>query len=117
MADLNYIYFVDENGNYYVDETNNYYVSGTEYLEPLYKYEYYKYTPQISDGSKYKSYTAYIRDKNGNLKKFKPYIYTKVEIAVAGLATAGISRVGTMPLEERQSIAGIAIVGVSRASA
>ena len=76
---------------------------------------WYKYTPYIVDNN-YKKHTAYIKDSNGNFRKVKSYICTDIDIAIANIAIAGFSRSGMMKIEDRISIAGEAIVSISKAS-
>lgn len=88
-------YYVDSNGNYYIDADGNYFIAGATYTQTPTKLHYIRYKPYFSDSNGvYTGYTAFIRQADGSYLKLKPYIYTKVEIAVAGLAIAGVSRAG-----------------------
>ena len=76
---------------------------------------WYRYTPYIFDDN-YKKHTAYIKGSNGNFRKVRSYIYIDIDIAIANIAIAGFSRSGMMKMEDRISIAGEAIAGISKAS-
>ena len=72
-------YYVDINGNKYVDINGNYYTL-TSYDKAPTKLNYLQYKSQVY---------------NNGYKKVKPYINTKIEVAIAGLAIPGISRVSS----------------------
>lgn len=86
------IYYIDENGNFYVDSNGNNYIAGNHYSESPTKLQYLQYKPYRYN-STYGKTTAYLY-KNGEWIKVKPYIFTNTEIAIAGLAIAGIARSG-----------------------
>lgn len=97
-------YYVDENGNQYIDENGNYYVQRAIFIDSPEKNNYIRYKPYFYNSSgAFKGYTAFIRQADGSYLKLKPYIYTKIEIAVAGLATAGYSRVGDNVIEDSET--------------
>lgn len=83
-------YYIDSNGNYYIDNNGNYFIEDDSAYSKLH---YIRYKPYFSDNNGiYTGYTAFIRQADGSYLKLKPYIYTKIEVAIAGLAIPGISR-------------------------
>lgn len=85
-------YYVDINGNRYVDLSGNYFVSTFEGMAPT-KINYLQYKSHIYNNG-YKKCVAYIY-KDGAYVKVKPYINTEIEVAIAGMAIAGTSRVSS----------------------
>ena len=85
-------YYVDINGNKYVDINGNYYII-TSYDEAPTKLNYLQYKSCVYNNG-YKKCVAYIY-KDGAYVKVKPYINTKIEVAIAGIAIHGISRVSS----------------------
>lgn len=85
-------YYVDINGNKYIDINRNYYIL-TSYDKAPTKLNYLKYKSCIYN-NEYKKCVAYIY-KDGAYTKVKPYINTKIEVAIAGIAIPGISRVSS----------------------
>ena len=85
-------YYIDPNNNYYIDTNGNYYIAGVQYDEIPTKLHYIKYKPYFYSNGSFKKYTAYIRQADGSYVKYNPYVYTLIEIAIANMATAGISR-------------------------
>lgn len=87
------IYYVDQNGNYYINSNNNFYIAREIHDDAPVASHYLKYRPYIYKDGEFKTYTTYIRQSDGSYLRLVPYVYTKIEIAIAGIATAGISRV------------------------
>lgn len=86
------VYYIDQNGNYYINSNNDYYIASETYDSAPTKLYYLKYRPCIHNEGKFKKYTAYIRQSDGSYLKLKPYVYTKIEVAIAGMAIPGVSR-------------------------
>lgn len=86
-------YYVDANGDYYIDINNNYYIESEILTEAPTKLHYIQYKPYFYNNDSFKKYTAYIRQADGSYVRVKPYIYTAIEMAIAGIAIPGISRV------------------------
>ena len=87
------IYYVDQYGNYYIDNNNNFYIANEIFDEAPISSQYLRYRPYVHKDGEFKKYTAYIRQSDGSYLKLIPYVYTKIEIAVAGIAVPGASRV------------------------
>ena len=86
-------YYIDSNGNNYVDVNGNYFIAGASFSEAPTKLRYIRYKPYFCNSNNtFKGYTAFIRQADGSYLKLRPYIYTNIEIAIAGLATIGVSR-------------------------
>lgn len=85
-------YYIDINGNRYVDLNGNYFVPTLDDVTPT-KLNYLRYKSHIYNNG-YKKYVTYIY-KDGAYVKVKPYINTEIEVAIAGIAIAGISRVSS----------------------
>lgn len=85
------IYYVDQNGNYYINSNNDFYIANEIYDDVPTALHYVKYKPYIYKDGEFKTYTAYIRQLDGSYLRLIPYVYTKINIAIAGLAVAGVS--------------------------
>lgn len=85
-------YYVDINGNRYVDLSGNYFVPTLDDVTPT-KSNYLQYKSHIYNNG-YKKCVAYIY-KDGAYVKVKPYINTEIEVAIAGMAIPGTSRVSS----------------------
>ena len=85
------IYYVDQNGNYYINSNNDFYIAKEIYDSAPVASHYLKYRPYIYKDGEFKTYTAYIRQSDGNYLKLIPHVYTEINIAIAGLAVAGVS--------------------------
>ena len=83
------IYYVDQNGNYYINSNNDFYIAKEIYDGAPTTLNYAKYRPYIFKDGQFRTYTAFIRQPDGSYLKLIPYVYTKIEIAVAGIAIAG----------------------------
>lgn len=85
-------YYIDINGNRYIDLNGNYFVPSLGDMTPS-KLNYLQYKSHIYNNG-YKKCIAYIY-KDGAYVKVKPYINTEIEVAIAGMAIPGISRVSS----------------------
>lgn len=86
-------YYIDTNGNKYIDLNGNYFIhSFSDVVIPT-KLNCLQYKSHIYNNG-YKKYAAYIY-KDGAYVKVKPYINTEIEIAIAGMAIPGSSRVSS----------------------
>lgn len=83
------IYYVDQNGNYYINSNNDFYIAKEIYDGIPTTLNYAKYRPYIFKDGQFKTYTAFIRQPDGSYLKLTPYVYTKIKVAIAGLAVAG----------------------------
>ena len=89
------IYYVDQNGNYYINSNNDFYIAKEIYDSAPTTSNYAKYRPYIYRDGQFRTYTAFIRQPNGSYLKLIPYVYTQIEVAIAGIAVAGVSRVSS----------------------
>lgn len=86
-------YFINNNNDFYIDLNGNFYIAGITYDDVPSDEVYLKYKPYIYQNGQFKKYIAYIRQPDGKYIRINPHIYTQINIAIAGLATAGIDRV------------------------
>ena len=89
------IYYVDQNGNYYINSNNDFYIAKEFYDDAPVASHYLKYRPYIYRDGQFRTYTAFIRQSDGSYLKLIPYVYTQIEVAIAGIAVAGVSRVSS----------------------
>ena len=80
---------------YYIDTNDNYYIESETFIEAPTKLHHIQYKPCFYNNDSFKRYTAYIRQADDSYIKVKPYIYTAIEIAIAGTGIAGISHVSS----------------------
>lgn len=85
-------YYIDINGNRYIDLNGNYFVSSLDDVTST-KLNYLQYKSYVYNNG-YKKCVTYIY-KDGAYVKVKPYINTEIEVAIAGMAIAGTSRVSS----------------------
>lgn len=88
-------YFISKNNDYYINYNGDFYIANITYDDAPTTNSYLKYKTYINQNGKFQKYTAYIRKADGSYVKVNPYIYAKIDIAVAGLAIAGLDRVSS----------------------